>query len=114
VELFALETDKAVVARLARLVAEDPEPSVARAAAVVLCAHVAPRGRRVPRALAALRAARAMERLRREVESPAARTDQLLDLARCLRRSNRRADRRALARLRGRNRRLRRLLLRLR
>ena len=116
VELFAAGAPAPVLARLARLVTEDGSMSVARAAAVALCARVSPQQPRrrgdVSRELeySALRGVRAFSRIRQIVESLDATDDQLVDLARCLARSRSAEDRRALAQLRRRSPRLRRLL----
>jgi hypothetical protein len=113
VELFATDSSLKAIKRLAKMAAEDTDHAAARAAAVVLCARVPPRRTRKPSAeLAALREARAAGRLRRQVESPDARNDQLVDLARCLKASRGREDRRALARLGRRSATMRRMLRR--
>ena len=110
VEIFAARASGVAIARLSRLVREDPEPRVARAAAAALCAHVGRQGRDGLARIAALKRARALPRLRRLAESLDATDDQLVELARCLARAASREDLRALARLRRRSRSLRRLL----
>lgn len=112
VELFALRPPgEKVMRRLAKMVARDSSQAAARAAAVVLCAKVPlTRGDPIPRALAVLRAEKAMFRLRQLSQSLDASVDQLADLARCLRASNKRADRRAYQRMRRRSSKLRRAL----
>lgn len=116
VELFAAGAPAPVLARVSRLVTEDSTMSVARAAAVALCARVSPRRHRAPREpeYSALRGVGAFSRIRQIAESLDATDDQLVDLARCLARSGSAEDRRALAQLRRRSPRLRRLLRRLR
>jgi hypothetical protein len=113
-QLFAVGATASALDRLAQLVARDPSLPVARAAAATLCAPVRLRGRHAGPAVAALRRARAGSRVRELAESLDATDDQLLDLARCLRRSRDPEDRRALAQLRRRSVRLRRLLRRMR
>lgn len=113
VELFATDRSLEAVKRLARMAAKDTDQAAARAAAVALCARVPSRRTRKPAAeIAALREVRGMERLRRQVESPDARVDQLVDLARCLKASRGRLNLRALAQLKRRSARMRRMLRR--
>lgn len=116
VELFAVGAQSPALEQLARRVSSERSARVARAAAVVLCARVAPRRRahQGQAEYAALRTARALPRIRQMVEALDATDDQLVDLARCLARSRAAEDRRALAQLRRRSLRVRRLLRRLR
>lgn len=113
-QMFAVGATASALDQLAQLVAQDPSPAVARAAAANLCASVRLRGRHPGPAVSALRKARAGSRVRELAESLDATDDQLLDLARCLRRSKDPEDRRALAQLRRRSARLRRLVRRMR
>jgi hypothetical protein len=109
VELFASNGKPEL---LARLVAEDPVISVARSAAVALCARVPLTGR--DSTLKTLKEAGALPRLFRLTESLDARDDQLVDMARCLRRSPSKEGRQAYRQLRRRSARMRRLLRRMR
>ena len=109
-ELFGHGSSEAARARLAKLVATDSAPTVARAAAAVLCASVPLRAPKSSPELTALQDAGALPRLREISQDSDAGIDELLDVARCLTRSGTAADRKALKALQARSASLRRQL----
>lgn len=106
IELFVHTSDAKAIARLVALAASD-DAEVARAAAATLCAEVPARGPRGAGVLKALTEAGALSALRRHCEDAAASRDQILDIARCLRRSNTVKDRALLRSLSARGLKLR-------